>query len=72
MPDKPSLSNAPINDPRTPSFTVAGRVHGGAKLEGTYPGGMTIETVEKHVAGPFGGRFEAFGNGSFIYIRYSD
>ncbi|KZK78483.1 hypothetical protein PsW64_04122 [Pseudovibrio sp. W64] len=72
MSDKPSLSNAPTDDPRKPSFEILGPVHKGMKIKGTYPPRMTKETVEKHVIGPFGGRFEAFGNGAFVYICYSD
>lgn len=39
---------------------------------GTYPEGMTREEVEKHVIGSWGGAFESFGNGHFVYRAYTD
>jgi len=39
---------------------------------GVYPEGTTKEEVEKLVRGPFGGRFERFGNGEFSYVAYTD
>lgn len=40
--------------------------------EGIYPTGTTRDEVEEVVQGPFGGRFEYFGNGKFKYIAYID
>lgn len=41
------------------------------KKIGVYPKGKE-EEVRKLVEGTFGGRFEQFGNGKFIYIAYTD
>lgn len=40
--------------------------------EGVYPLGTTAAEVRKVVDGTFGGRFEAFGNGRFKFIQYTD
>lgn len=42
------------------------------KCIGVYPEGTTREDVRKKVDGTFGGRFESFGNGHFVYIAYTD
>jgi hypothetical protein len=40
--------------------------------EGVYPKGATKEDVFKEVQGSFGGRFDKFENGHFIFIAYTD
>lgn len=40
--------------------------------EGVYPEGTTRDEVRKIVDGTFGGRFESFGNGKFVFVRYTD
>lgn len=40
--------------------------------EGVYPDNLTREEVEIEVRGTFGGHFESFGNGKFMYIAYTD
>lgn len=42
------------------------------KCVGTYPEGATRAEVEERVKGTFGGRFETFGDGAFVYIAYTD
>lgn len=42
------------------------------KCVGVYPDGTTSLEVEDKVRGTFGGRFESFGNGKFVYIAYTD
>ena len=48
--------------------------HSGSSMiqEGVYPEGTTKEQVEAVVKGTFGGRFQLFGNGKFVYIAYTD
>lgn len=41
-------------------------------MRGVYPEGTTRQEVEEKVIGTFGGRFESFGNGKFVYIAYTD
>lgn len=42
------------------------------KVTGTYVEGVTREEVEDLVKGSFGGRFEKFGDGKYVYIAYTD
>lgn len=49
-----------------------GHSHFSMKKIGVYPEGATRNEVEEKVKGTFGGRFERFGNGEFIYIAYTD
>ena len=48
--------------------------HSGSSMmkKGVYPEGTTRAQVEEKVLGTFGGRFESFGNGRFVYIEYTD
>lgn len=48
--------------------------HSGSSMakRGVYPDGTTREHVEAKVRGTFGGRFESFGGGKFLYIAYTD
>lgn len=39
---------------------------------GVYPAGTTRQQVEELVSGTFGGRFESFGEGKFVYVAYTD
>lgn len=39
---------------------------------GEYQDGVTREEVERVVEGTFGGKFESFGDGRFVYIAYTD
>lgn len=40
--------------------------------EGVYPIGATSAEVESVVRGTFGGRFEKFRDGKFLYVAYTD
>lgn len=40
--------------------------------EGVYPEGTTRDQIEKLVKGTFGGRFDQFRDGKFIYVAYTD
>lgn len=42
------------------------------KVVGTYTPEETRTTVRKQVDGTFGGRFEQFENGFFVFIAYTD
>lgn len=42
------------------------------KVVGVYPPGTTQEEVRKLVDGTFGGRFEKFSGGDFVFIAYTD
>lgn len=42
------------------------------KCVGVYPEGTTMADVEARVKGTFGGRFEQFGSGRFVYVAYTD
>ena len=59
-------------DPRKIDFRLS--MHTGASqiCEGVYPDGVTMKDVEAVVKGTFGGRFDAFKNGRFKYIAYTD
>lgn len=48
--------------------------HSGSSMmkKGVYPEGTTRAEVEAKVRGTFGGRFESFGSGKFVYIAYTD
>lgn len=48
--------------------------HSGSSMRrvGVCPLDATRKQVEAAVMGTFGGRFESFGNGKFVYIAYTD
>jgi hypothetical protein len=50
------------------------QMHSGCsqKCVGVYPEGTTATEVKAKVNGTFGGRFESFGNGKFVFIAYTD
>lgn len=39
---------------------------------GEYSKGMTQAEVEKEIVGTFGGKFQSFGGGKFVYVAYTD
>ena len=39
---------------------------------GVYPEGTAQKLVQEKVNGTFGGRFNTFGNGRFIFVAYTD
>lgn len=59
-------------DPTKIDFIRKGHTNASMKVEGVYPPNTAIEEVEKLVRGTFGGRFEQFGGGRFVYIAYTD
>jgi len=50
------------------------QMHSGCSMKkvGVYPVGTTMEAVRKEVDGTFGGHFESFGGGKFVFIAYTD
>jgi len=54
------------------SYRTKMHTHMSQIQEGVYPAGVTKEEVEAVVKGTFGGRFEYFANGRFMYIAYTD
>lgn len=46
--------------------------HFSMKKIGVYPEGTTRQEVEEKVKGTFGGRFERFDKGEFVYVAYTD
>lgn len=46
--------------------------HYSTKFIGVYPEGTTAEDILKLIRGAFGGRFDRFGHGHFVYIAYND
>lgn len=42
------------------------------KVTGTYVDGVTRDEIEKVVKGSWGGRFDHFGDGTYVYIAYTD
>ncbi len=53
-------------------YRVTMHTHFSQICEGVYPPGKTINDVLAKVKGTFGGRFEAFSDGKFRYIAYTD
>jgi hypothetical protein len=64
---------APVESPK-PRFTYTRRPGGRANetWEGTYEYGVTREEIAAKLRGPFGGSFESFGGGNFVYVAYMD
>lgn len=53
-------------------YQVVSRSPSSEKLRGTYHSDMTKAEVEAAVRGPFGGHFESFGGGRFVYVAFTD
>lgn len=49
-----------------------GHTHFSMIVRGVYPPSMTKEVLLKEIRGTFGGRFERYGGGRFVYIAYTD
>jgi hypothetical protein len=60
------LDNTRIN------YRIIPHTNSSQLCKGVYPKGTTREQVEEKVKGTFGGRFEFFGDGQFIYVAYTD
>lgn len=61
-----------ILDPSKIDWVTRGHSNASQKCVGVYPPGTTRAEVEARVKGTFGGRFEQFGSGHFVYIAYTD
>lgn len=46
--------------------------HFSMRIEGRYPPGMSSADVKKKVNGTFGGRFDYFDHGRFVFIAHTD
>jgi len=53
-------------------YRIVPHTHFSQVCEGVYPEGTTQAEVEKLVKGTFGGRFDSFGGGRFVYVAYTD
>lgn len=64
---------APAEKPK-PRFTYTCRPGGRANqtYDGTYEDGVTREEIAAKLRGPFGGSFQSFGGGKFVYVAYVD
>ncbi|WP_057466135.1 hypothetical protein [Pseudovibrio sp. POLY-S9] len=69
---KYSIFNRPKHDVTEVIITNRKPVPGGTELTGKYPLDMTQSQVEQIVKGTFGGRFEEFDQGRFVYTAYND
>lgn len=61
-----------ILDPTKIDYRTEGHSNSSQKVIGVYPEGTTSAAVKARVDGTFGGRFESFGGGRFVYIAYTD
>jgi hypothetical protein len=53
-------------------YRIYGHSHASQLCAGVYPKGTTREQVEQMCKGSFGGRFERFQDGQFVYVAYTD
>lgn len=53
-------------------YIIEQHTHFTQKCIGVYPPGTTTAEVRKVVDGTFGGRFEKFRDGHFVFIAYTD
>lgn len=59
-------------DPTKIDFRRQMHSNSSMKIVGVYPEGTTAAEVQAVVNGTFGGRFEKFANGHFVFIAYTD
>lgn len=59
-------------DPTKIDYRIQAHSPSSQKVVGVYPAGTSQDDVRKKVNGTFGGRFESFGNGRFVFIAYTD
>lgn len=61
-----------VLDPTKIDYIIEMHSNASQKCIGVYPEGTTRAEVEARCKGSWGGRFESFGNGRFVYIAQTD
>ena len=61
-----------VLDPTKIDWVTHSHSNSSQRCVGVYPLGTSMGEVRKRVDGTFGGRFESFANGHFVFIAYTD